>query len=340
MKRRYSQIAYYPSSYGMSTRNIRRRYNSSQPYGSYNRYGIGSELKFGLPMSYTETERSRNTTGNGVTSQYDTRWVYKKKSMPKYKRRRWIRFCKKVNASLFKDIGTKTIVRNGQLTQAWTDDGQRMFTATIYGADGGGNVLLQQGNDDLKTIFNTDTALNDSTAKAIFGSAVLDLTIQNASYTETNQNTGLEIDIYDVVFRKQADCSSFHAMVTNAGVNTNTISGMTALTIADRGVTLFEFPNLGSQGMKILSKKKYFLSKGQVCTYQLRDPKNHKIVKSSIDTYDDNFIAPGLTRTLVIIVKGVPVAFPATVTKEAFIGVTRKYSYKQIDSNVDADGLV
>jgi len=283
-----------------------------------------------------------STSGVGVTSQFDRTNVYRRRRMPRYKRRRWVRFLKKTRAALMKDVGTKTVLRNSQLSSSWADDSQRMLTANIYGADGAAATASHCGNDDLVQIFGNDSDLSNQTAKALFGSSVLDITLTNLSTViEGTQNTGLEVDIYDIVYRKKQDATTFHNLVGVAQTNTGAINGSaTQITLDKRGVTFFDFPNLGQMGVKILRKKKYFLGAGECATYQLRDAKNRAFVRQNIDDSDENYIYPGSTRTIAIIVKGVPTNDATKVTKNLVVGVTRKYMYKVMDKNVDLDNII
>lgn len=57
--------------------------------------------------AYTQTtRRKRLTTGRGVTNQWDRTLIYKKKSMPRWKKRAWKRFSQKVNAVAEKSLGS------------------------------------------------------------------------------------------------------------------------------------------------------------------------------------------------------------------------------------------
>lgn len=291
----------------------------------YNRYGGGYKAK--------------TSSGGGVTSQYDKMTVYRKKRMPRRKRRAWGKFVKKVRAALMKEVGTKTIVRNNALTGLWTADTQKAFSVTVYGSDGSLPSTTECGQDDLKSIFNNDGELFQETSKAKFGSAVVDITMANASTVVGGPgNSGLEIDIYDIVYRKEIDAPTLLTLLSSANTNTTLINGSgTGLSLALRGVTPFDLPDASSRGMKILKKKKYFLGSGEVATYQLRDARNRTFRRDVIDNSDDNYILPGSTRTLLIIAKGVPTGDPSIVNKLLNIGCTRKYMYKTIQANYDAD---
>lgn len=329
-----------------------RRY---QPYRARNKYlhliGGAARLAGQLAVNYygggTATRtRNRSSSGQGVTSQYDRKVVYRKKYMPRRKKRVWKRFVKKTNAVIARNLGTKTVLFNTQMSSTYADNSQQFTVATLYGADGDLDSSVQCGHKDIATVMFNDpetTGPNLRTAKVSFQSAVMDLTMVNLSTVEalSNNTASMEIDIYDIVYKKVQDATSLNALITSSEANTPTISGAgTSLTMTTRGATPFEFPDLGSRGVSILKKTKYFLSAGQTATYQMRDPGTYYIQRSEFDDSDDNFIRRGMTRSLLIVSKGVTTVNPNEVLKSLQIGVTRKYSYKVNQNNVDKDQLL
>lgn len=287
---------------------------------------------------------NKKTTGSGVTSQFDRKVQYRKKNMPRRKKKQWIKFAKKVNAVALKDFATKTIVRNSQLGVNWATDDQEFLTITIYGKDGQADTVsaLSKGNDDLKQIFANDPDLLDASSSGHFTAGVLDLTICNNSFAaDSAENTGMEVDVYEIMYTKMDDYPSATSMITRAQTNTGQINGAVAsLTLVQRGVTPFDFPDASSNGFKILKKTKYFLGRGQTATYQYRDPKNYQFRQSFINNDDDNFAIRKVTRTLMVVAKGVPTATPTAVTKRINIGATRNYKYKILKDNIDEDNYL
>lgn len=328
-----------------------RRY---QPYRARNKYlnyiGAAAGLAGRMAIGYygggaITRSRNRGSSGQGVTSQYDRKVVYRKKYMPRGKKRIWKRFVKKTNAVIARNLGTKTVLFNTQLSSTFADNTQQYVVATLYGADGDTDTSVQCGHKDIAQVMFNDpetTGPNLRTAKVSFQSAVMDITMCNLSTVEAGNNTGsLEIDVYDIQYKKAQDALSLNALITSSETNTPTIAGAgTSITMNTRGATPFEFPDLGSRGVQILKKTKYFLSVGQTATYQMRDPGTYYIQRSEFDDADDNFIRRGMTRSLLILAKGVTTVNPAEVLKSLQVGVTRKYSYKVNQNNVDKDQLL
>ena len=77
------------------------------------------------------TNRTRtqgNVSGIGVTTQRDSRFVYAKRRMPRYRRNRWKRFGRKVNAIAEKELGSRTVVRNFTTAAINPTDGDHLLT--------------------------------------------------------------------------------------------------------------------------------------------------------------------------------------------------------------------
>jgi len=97
-------------------RAIQNRIGSSRnrfyrPSGG-NRLGFGMRQRNARSATFTMNRRKRINSGGGVTTQHDKRFVYAKKRQPRFKRKRWGRFVKKVHAVAEKDYGTRTVVMN------------------------------------------------------------------------------------------------------------------------------------------------------------------------------------------------------------------------------------
>lgn len=284
------------------------------------------------------TQGRGGSSGIGVTNQYDRTGVYRKKRMPRRKRRQWRKFVKKVNAVTEKDYGTNTIVRNNVGFGQATPGLQGLLTVSLYGKDGI-DTATSFGNSDLKDIYGNDLNTLAST-KFKFCSAILDMTcVNNSTSEETNANLGLEVDVYEITYRKVA--SSTSPTVALSSNNASLINpGNAGLTINTRGVTPFDLPDpLSRYGITIYKKTKFFIGKGQQFTYQMRNPKSYSWQKDFIDDGNDDFMIPYVTKTLVIVYKGLPDPLNS-VTPVLNIGVTRKYMYKEMDVSNDADNLI
>lgn len=289
----------------------------------------------------------RQTRGyGGVTQQHDVKMQYRKRRMPRRKRKQWVKFVNKVKAVADKDRGLTTWTFNGQITpQTLVVDGgiQRQVVGAvhIYGNNGTPDVadnLCEIGNNDLSVIYNNDSILGEDIGsdKALFHSAVLDMTVQN------NSGGVMEVDVYEIGYLQAVNSSPQLSTQLNTTTNLvckNPLKGTSTLPwvknqIDNRGCTPFELGTaVGQMKGKILSKTKYFVGQNQCITKQIRDPKNRILSKES-QNYKIGFAYPGYTRSLLIV--GKPTY--STTQGETIslrIGATRTYKYS-IEGVTDA----
>ena len=348
--------------------NNRRRF--AYPGGSLARrvrprYNLRSARMF-TRMARPSMPRIR--AGQGVTDHFDRRTIYRKKLMPRYKKRRWIRFVKKVQAVSEKTLGTKTIVFNNSATQeidyftggGVNDNLQIVGYACLYGVDSAsgssGDGFL--GSKDLQSIYTNSTSSNQASLLC-FRSAVLDLTFVNRNYgtdgtTAENWNEALEIDVYEVTVRKNLSYETnplgLVAAFSYAATQTGAYGSYTKISdLNQRGVTPFDLPQAMAQfGVKIWKKTKFRVQVNQSFTYQLRDPRSHNIDKDSMDDVL-GVNMPGITRYVLWTAK--PVAgftlnpqFNTSGWTNIFgrlcVGATRKYSLVVNESGAKQDGYV
>lgn len=305
--------------------------------------------------------RPVNVGGRGVTSEHDRQFIYRKKSMPSYKKRQWRRFKGKVHAVAEKSLGSRTVVFNkkGLVFSNTTLNDQLVGSVALYPYDSPTQDHLQ----DLKLISGYENAgdptaasginVQDST-KFIFQSAVLDITIRNTSDFNNEALNGeatLEVDIYECTANRYfrdgtAASGNLQDFFGNAAGDMEEIGGAgTALSILKRGATPFDITYALSRGkIKILKKTKMFIRNSQTATYQYRDPKRRVFSQD----FMENGIGPNMrknTHWILIIAKVVPgITVGATAggeTRERLtIGCTRKYFYKIEGANDDRTRFV
>lgn len=318
-----------------------------------NRQGFQNMISARRARSFSGTRtgtQNRVTSGIGVTSQYDRKLVYRKRTMPRFKKRRWRKFKQRVLAVSEKTLGTSTIVRNNLITNTFNmtpanSTNQNYVQLALYS-------VYSAGSDDLNDIkiISGDTRLKNS-SKIIFQSGILDITMRLQSQLAQSPATGnsslsAEIDVYELSMNsttgQSGEATDLVSAFTNGHTDTSNIPGLTtALQATSRGWTPFDCPEALSQyKIKIWKKTKYFLSAEQTATYQIRDPKRHIFSKDSIPTAQSvNW--QGVTRWVFIVFKPVPgynyVASPNNDNLILNVGVTRKYMYKINEDSTDYD---
>jgi len=291
--------------------------------------------------NFRNTNTRRGSSGGGITTQYDRSRVYRKKRMPRRKKKQWKRFVRKVQAANDKTLGSYTIVKNDAVsvtnTVNTTDQGYKSFA--LYPLKDGTNAWLNDMAD-----IATELSANPDSTKWGFKSGVFDLTLQNVSLDASSGGSGfsVEVDIYEISSRDSWESygntpKTLEAIIGDGWTNTVTIN--TALTLARRGVTPFDATQaLSAYKLKIWKKTKYFLAYGNTLTYQMRDPKSHFIDQQRMeDGNSDNW--PGVTRWLLVIGKPTPGVTLGTGGQMSLAcGVTRKYLIKLNEDATDNAG--
>jgi len=180
-------------------------------------------------------------------------------------------------------------------------------------------------------------------SKIIFKSAVLDMTIRNASTNNGSPDAAarLELDIYECTCRHTAEeTGATYATPSNMFIEnpaqTEPIGGGATVEISNnlRGVTPFDFSyTLSRFGIRIERKTKYTIANGDQITYQMRDPIRRSSTQRELGN-QDGWNKPGWTRFVVLVGKVAPgltvgaVGTPGTYQQIINVGLTRKYVFK------------
>lgn len=344
----------------MSTRSGRRY----RPYaaGLRNAYVIGRHVWSGFaargrtraitPVGNVSTTRRGITSGQGVTSQFDKKLIYRKKTAPRKKRRSWKKFSRKVKAVAEKSLGARTIVRNEEVATDENNSG-----TGIAGVQATTEIALYSSTypspsdpekpwlNDLDAIADNETS-GDDTSSMLFQSGILDMTVANYSLDENAVGMPVEVDVYEITAgRKFDDLATTQKGLTQvfeqAALKTSTIGSASSLEISDRGVTPWDITlALQQYRIKIWKKSKYQLPFGGSFSYQVRDPKRHKINMQTVKDMDGVNI-PGVTRFVFMVTKPiVGSAVGAGAVIRLRTGTTRKFLYKYNSISGKADGIL
>lgn len=300
----------------------------------------------------------KQSSGRGVTSQHDSRRIYKKSWMPRRRKQQWARFKKRVNAARFSNEGTRTVVYNDRIKeiaitpyspivpalQAWS-------TCCLYGWRGKKDgTFLPNGYSDIRDIAFRDSDIPYQ-GKVMFKSGVLDCTYVNNSEIQqlvegnwvTKQQCVMELDIYEIYYYKDRhQYSDLDSALTED--TTDPIGSGAEPNISYVGVTPWDNTQaISNLGFKIMKKTKYFIGAGQAVTYQMRDAANHLFDKYEIldDSFPDQFVKRKVTKGLLAIGKAVPYILPDDASERIYssfsAGYTRKYSYVNYQTDETKD---
>jgi hypothetical protein len=162
-------------------------------------------------------------------------------------------------------------------------------------------------------------------SKIVFGSGVIDFTMRNTSLN------AMEVDLYEINVNTDStkEPNFLQSEVEAAALTLPIPGGAGGIGLAQRGVTIFDIPNLISQDkLKIYKKKKFFLPPGNTATHQHRDPRNHYFNATDININDQgnqsSYARRKMTQMFVFVTKSV---VGATGDHQLDVGVTRKYTY-------------
>ena len=340
------------SSLARASRRLFARTNPGNPFMTrlnFARRNARSGILNAMRSRTLSLSRRRNTSsGRGVTTQFDRSLIYRKRRMPRRRRRRWRKFIRRINTVSEKDLGSRTVVRNNlvssnitMVTTAAQEQG-RLIVALYPGVS-----TIDHMNDVGEMATDTDLGLN---GKALFHSGILDMTVRNISehnplqVTALNPSITLEIDVYEISvgtdLGQTGKAISLDTVFTEFQGDTGTIPGHTVgLASVNRGFTPWDMPSaLSEYRLRIWKKTKYFLSENQTFTYQFRDPRRHVLDKQIMTSPGDN--VRGLTKYFVMIFKPTPGYNYSDTLPDQYgisVGVTRKYFYKINESNQDFD---
>lgn len=273
-----------------------------------------------------------------VGVQRDVVTQYRRKPMPRYKKKTWKKFTKKVNAVVAKSQGLKTVVFNDKIDVSSTAGNQQLATLALYGNNGSADDSQNLGWRDLYRVYKNEPSISKDVGgepiqgKLHFQSAAIDITLKNNS-----PDLEMECDIYYGYFRKD----TVSATKTNLGsqffagcYNVDKITaGNAQIDITQRGVTPFDCSGgLSRTAFHIVKKQKMDIQPGKSFFLQHRISSNKVMDWLTIKNYD--YAIKGLTFGMMIVFKPT-VSTSTTATAQFLAGVTRKYSYINLEENQD-----
>lgn len=312
--------------------------------------------------SRTQTRHKGKRTSESAPITYDNDFKtdYRYRRMPRRKRRRWVRFVKKVNhVTLRRQQGlqkvlftTNNLVTTNVNTTGFTD-------AVLYPIDGDSPT----GAADVSQIFRGhlgSSVYNSMNDLSVVGNAEKRLQFESAQLEVTLRNMGSDIAIVEVYYcrtRKEHGQTSSSAFNRLSGIyqlgfvkqqqifdlESSLVVGSGIETATTIGTTPFQSPRF-CQHFKILKRKKYQIAVNNMISFILKDPKDRMIEAGATR---GKICMPGLTHGYLIQIYGAPsvqagpppvpvTAQPATV----LVTTTRKYGYYMPIYSKDQSAIV
>lgn len=247
-----------------------KRTRSGRSYGSVSQRlgaaaGVVARTAARAAMNYgrsrIQTALAKQSESSILSTQHDVSSRYRRKAMPRRRRKKWVGFVRKVNAVVQKAQGLSTYTEStsANLTSAVNSTGA--MGVGLYNVGGDMNEVSDMFVDKYGAGIAPQTKLT-------IKSAVLDVTIANTG-------TALAIiDCYILVCRKPY--SSAVSIDSQFTTNFNQQGTTSSKSVTNPAVTVFGNPNF-CKYWKVLSKKEIMLGAGQVTTMQLRDARDRLV---------------------------------------------------------------
>lgn len=266
---------------------------------------------------------------NVATNQYDVRSRYKKKTMPRKQKKKWLKFKNKVNAVFNKQIAPTYFLFRETTTTGSAADLQGWASVMLYTANSGANP-----NNDIGRVASgiQGAGGNQIGTKYRFESACLDLLMRN-----TGTPTAI-IDIYTIYCRKDVpdNYASPFTLITTLDSTANQDANLdNKIEDTSIGYTPFHNPMFCSY-YKVAEKKTLILGSGQTAEVQMRDSKNRKLW--GIDYVGKTSLA-GWTKGYLLCCRGAfdSLTTPATTVALAY---TRSYVLREVEQKTWASARV
>jgi len=195
----------------------------------------------------------QGTSGVSLTNQYDMSWVYRKRRMPRRRRRRWVKSIRRHRAIAMKQLATQTAVRNTADILVGSTGTQAVGFVELYGM--AGVASNSYGQSDIKDVLTAyEGGAPSSPRKYIFGSGILDMTLTNQG-TDAGPSGTVELDIYRCVYRKATNAPNPVSWYSFSASDLQPLPGGSPLTLSTRGWTPFNCS--AGNPLRLLTNLKY-----------------------------------------------------------------------------------
>lgn len=290
--------------------------------GAGARIAVAQAVKYYRGYSNTRVKREGGSKvhSNATSAYHDTRLQYSKKRMPRRRRRRWVRFVKKVRAVSVKDQPSTTffhndvVASNGSdfLTFTASNLNKQMWCAfMLCGNDGAGYstdgaYLTQSGGNDLAALCTGIGASNSNFNSFVIGSSVLDISFN--SHCNAGVGCAFEVDLYEVRFGTRTDTSgSKSASWISDMSDALTKAGLDNTALVAKGFTPFQASGLFQAGnnWRIMKKRRWQVNSNTPFTYQFRDAKDRRVGVQGVKESSD-YVSSPYTRMFLFRISCIP----------------------------------
>lgn len=327
----------------MARSNTKRRTNRHRSWGQNALGFIGATA----PYVYRAARTFRSMAGSGsgartrssaprpVTTQFDSRTVYRKRRMPYRKKRRWIRQKRSVNAVLNKRLATNVhMLRfNGTTTNAVGQQnyiGFALFDTEQRSSLSEAVDRLQPDLPDLMTVIPPKVK-----KYVVVGS------MMNAILRNTSESGVAYVDVYYWRAKRDVPAAEFVSLnsIWSQGFGYNVVNtGLapdSALVHTDPGVTPWANPAM-RKFVEIYKKTRIRLGSGQDTELSIRSPKNW--YNNGEFFHDQKSLIRGVTNGVLIVFRGGPSATSQSESQTLRWTFERTAYYKVLENSVRTAG--
>lgn len=292
-------------SYGSAVQYVRRQ-AARRPGMRFSRPSMSSLMSAasgiaGAAGSYFGGKKSI-TSSAPITTQHDVSNRYRRKPMPRYRRKKWKKFTNQVKHVMMQMNALSTYTIDFINNETWAVDKQVIFGFMLGGTQA-------TNNDELFQIFRQaySSAITTSTVddyKLFVKSLCLDVQLTNTG------TAGCIVDVYTVIARSSDTVAeTIGTQYLRLYAEQNSGAGGVGTTVDANSPASTPFNNgPWLQKWKILSKKEISLGVGSVTTMQLRNAANRILQGKTIES-NPSYI-PGYTRAFLFQVRGVGTSVP------------------------------
>jgi len=255
----------------------------------------GAAASAGASIAGMMRGKSKTIEPQANTYQHDTRTRYRRRPMPRRRKKRWVRFVKRV----------KHVSLSMQPLQIYTTEGVSNQTSSanqggIYSRIIGGTQV--SGNDELKLTFqkayNLASAADCRPYKLYLKSICLDVEVTNTG------SQPVILDCYTLQIRKSYDgASTLHDHWSTSIGEISSPAGGGTVSATKTAVTLFDAPNFCSF-WRVMKKTEYIIGGGNTITLQMRMPADRYIDGKQIENSPQGLV--GMSKAFFFTWHGVP----------------------------------
>lgn len=298
--------------------------------GAYQGYQTARAIKRARTNSRTNSTRQLRSDPFPITGENDASRTYRRKPMPRRKRRAWVKFTKRVGAVQLKNVGSNYLVLTR--TQTLTADANKQTATGIHTALGL-NSASRFCNDMAQISAMAGGVSNQSAYpnKFVVSGWMMETQIKNDSASQ------VYIDLYywrctkrvpRVIDGLDTDASALVTAGLGDLVPANPTGG-SSLDIADYGVTPFQSPQF-YKSCKVYKKLRVKLAVGGVTQIETRSGRNY------FRNYgiDEDYGMDRCTEGVLMFTYGTPSATNATSDPVTLrLSTNVNYTYKVLLAN-------